>query len=116
MTALDTALAARGLPRRVGVIVPSFISAALVGPCSDLVALTPGRSPPMCVFFGLPGVVVVAKDFHVLRAIRAITSVHADLLWRHGTRSLAQTSAEDVDFEIVRRAAATGIEVVTARS
>ncbi len=69
---------------------------------------------PVVDFFGLPGKAPVAKDFHVVRAIRAVMSVDAApfmLVFGGGTalaraHKLVRRMSEDVDFKIVPRAAA----------
>ena len=63
-------------------------------------------------FFGLVGTAPVIKDFHVLRAIRAVTLVEAApfaLVFGGGTalaraHRIVQRMSEDVDFKIVRLA------------
>jgi len=69
---------------------------------------------PVVDFFGLPGKAPVAKDFHVVRAIRAVMSVDAApfmLVFGGGTalaraHKLVRRMSEDVDFKIVSQAAA----------
>lgn len=69
---------------------------------------------PVADFFGLPGKAPVAKDFHVVRAIRAILAVDAApfaLVFGGGTalaraHRLVRRMSEDVDFKIVPGAAA----------
>jgi hypothetical protein len=74
----------------------------------------PANLRPIADFFGLPGTAPVAKDFHVVRAIRAITTVDASpftLIFGGGTalaraHRIVRRMSEDVDFKIVPRAAA----------
>ena len=74
----------------------------------------PGNLRPIADFFGLPGTAPVAKDFHVVRAIRALTTVDASpftLIFGGGTalaraHRIVRRMSEDVDFKIVPRAAA----------
>jgi hypothetical protein len=69
---------------------------------------------PVVDFFGLPSKASVAKDFHVVRAIRATLSVDAapfTLIFGGGTalaraHKLVRRMSEDVDFKIVPRASA----------
>lgn len=64
---------------------------------------------PVADFFGLPGTAAVAKDYHVVRAIRAVSSVDASpfhLVFGGGTalaraHRLVRRMSEDVDFKIV---------------
>lgn len=65
-------------------------------------------------FFGLPGTAAVAKDFHVVRAIKALAAIDAapfDLVFGGGTalaraHRIIRRMSEDVDFKIVPRAPA----------
>jgi hypothetical protein len=41
----------------------------------DLTAVIDGEVRPNVDFFGLPGTAAVAKDFHVVRAIRALAAI-----------------------------------------
>lgn len=60
-------------------------------------------------FFGLPGTAVVAKDFHVVQAIRALAAFNAapfGLVFGGGTalaraHRLVHRMSEDVDFKVV---------------
>lgn len=60
-------------------------------------------------FFGLPGTAAVAKDFHVVRAIRALAALDAapfGLVFGGGTalaraHRLVRRMSEDVDFKVV---------------
>ncbi len=69
---------------------------------------------PVVDFFGLPTKASVAKDFHVVRAIRAVMSVDAapfTLIFGGGTalaraHKLVRRMSEDVDFKIVPQASA----------
>jgi hypothetical protein len=64
---------------------------------------------PIADFFGLPGTAPVAKDFHVVRAIRVLASLNAapfSLVFGGGTalaraHKLVRRMSEDVDFKIV---------------
>jgi predicted nucleotidyltransferase component of viral defense system len=66
---------------------------------------------PVVDFFGLPNTAVVAKDFHVVRAIRALAALDATpfaLIFGGGTalaraHKLVQRMSEDVDFKMVLR-------------
>jgi len=66
-------------------------------------------------YFRLPGVGLVEKDMHVVRAIRAVTSIDAapfSLIFGGGTalaraHKLVRRMSEDVDFKIVPQAATT---------
>ena len=74
----------------------------------------PENLRPIVDFFGLPGTAPVAKDFHVVRAIRALALLDAapfTLVFGGGTalaraHRLVQRMSEDVDFKIVPLAAA----------
>ena len=74
----------------------------------------PGNLRAVADFFGLPGTAAVAKDFHVVRAIRALAAIDAapfDLVFGGGTalaraHRIVRRMSEDVDFKIVPRAAA----------
>jgi hypothetical protein len=74
----------------------------------------PENLRPVVDFFGLPGTAPVAKDFHVVRAIRALALLDAapfNLVFGGGTalaraHRLVQRMSEDVDFKIVPLAAA----------
>jgi hypothetical protein len=74
----------------------------------------PGNLRAVADFFGLPGTAAVAKDFHVVRAIRALATLDAapfDLVFGGGTalaraHRIVRRMSEDVDFKIVPRAAA----------
>lgn len=74
----------------------------------------PDNLRPIADFFGLPGTTVVAKDFYVVRAIRALAALDAapfDLVFGGGTalaraHRIIRRMSEDVDFKIVPRAAA----------
>jgi hypothetical protein len=74
----------------------------------------PGNLRPVADFFGLPGTAAVAKDFHVVRAIRALAAVDAapfTLIFGGGTalaraHRLVRRMSEDVDFKIVPAPAA----------
>jgi hypothetical protein len=74
----------------------------------------PGNLRPVVDFFGLVGTAPVAKDFHVVRAIRALAALDAvpfDLVFGGGTalaraHRIIRRMSEDVDFKIVPRAAA----------
>ena len=74
----------------------------------------PDNLRPVADFFGLPGTAAVAKDFHVVRAIRALASIDAapfDLVFGGGTalaraHRIVRRMSEDVDFKIVPRAGA----------
>ena len=74
----------------------------------------PGNLRPIADFFGLPGTAPVAKDFHVVRAIRAVMSVDAapfTLIFGGGTalaraHKLVRRMSEDVDFKIMPQASA----------
>lgn len=65
-------------------------------------------------FFGLPSVQLVEKDWHVIRAMQAISQVDAGifrLVFAGGTclaraHKLVQRMSEDVDFKVVLRGAA----------
>ena len=69
----------------------------------------PGNLRPVADFFGLPGTAPVAKDFHVVRAIRALAALDAApfaLVFGGGTalaraHRLVRRMSEDVDFKIV---------------
>jgi hypothetical protein len=69
---------------------------------------------PVVDFFGLPTKASVAKDFHVVRAIRAVMSIDAapfTLIFGGGTalaraHKLVRRMSEDVDFKIVPQASA----------
>lgn len=64
-------------------------------------------------YFGLPGTAPVEKDLHVVRAIRAVTSIDASpftLVFGGGTalaraHKIVRRMSEDVDFKIVPRPA-----------
>ena len=64
---------------------------------------------PVADFFGLVGTAPVEKDLHVVRAIRAVTSIDASpftLVFGGGTalaraHKIIQRMSEDVDFKIV---------------
>ena len=64
---------------------------------------------PVVDFFGLPNTAVVAKDFHVVRAIRALAVLDATpfaLIFGGGTalaraHKLVQRMSEDIDFKMV---------------
>jgi len=74
----------------------------------------PTNLRPVVDFFGLPGTATVAKDFHVVRAIRALAALDAApfmLVFGGGTalaraHRLVRRMSEDVDFKIVPRPAA----------
>ena len=74
----------------------------------------PSNLRPIADFFGLPGTAAVAKDFHVVRAIRALAAVDAApfiLIFGGGTalaraHRLVRRMSEDVDFKIVPTPAA----------
>lgn len=74
----------------------------------------PDNLRPIADFFGLPGTTVVAKDFYVVRAIRALAALDAapfDLVFGGGTalaraHRIIRRMSEDVDFKIVPRAVA----------
>jgi predicted nucleotidyltransferase component of viral defense system len=74
----------------------------------------PENLRPIADFFGLPGTAAVAKDFHVVRAIRALADVKAtpfSLVFGGGTalaraHRLVRRMSEDVDFKVVPLAAA----------
>jgi predicted nucleotidyltransferase component of viral defense system len=74
----------------------------------------PGNLRAVADFFGLPGTAAVAKDFHVVRAIRALAEFDAapfDLVFGGGTalaraHRIIRRMSEDVDFKIVSRPAA----------
>lgn len=65
-------------------------------------------------FFGLPGSGPVAKDFHIVRAIKALATLDAapfDLVFGGGTalaraHRIIRRMSEDVDFKIVPKTAA----------
>ena len=65
-------------------------------------------------FFGLPSVQLVEKDWHVIRAMQAISQVDSGifrLVFAGGTclaraHKLVQRMSEDVDFKVVLRGAA----------
>lgn len=69
----------------------------------------PDNLRPVADFFGLPGTAVVTKDFHVVRAIRALAMLDAapfTLVFGGGTalaraHKLVRRMSEDVDFKIV---------------
>lgn len=69
----------------------------------------PANLRPVVDFFGLPGTATVAKDFHVVRAIRALAALDAApfmLIFGGGTalaraHKLVRRMSEDVDFKIV---------------
>ena len=69
---------------------------------------------PIADFFGLVGTAPVEKDFHVVRAIAALTAIDASpftLVFAGGTalaraHRLVRRMSEDVDFKIVPKAAA----------
>jgi predicted nucleotidyltransferase component of viral defense system len=69
----------------------------------------PDNLRPVVDFFGLPGTAAVAKDFHVVRAIRAIAALDASpftLVFGGGTalaraHKIIRRMSEDVDFKIV---------------
>jgi len=69
----------------------------------------PGNLRPVVDFFGLPNTATVAKDFYVVRAIKAVASVDASpfiLVFGGGTalaraHKLVKRMSEDVDFKIV---------------
>ncbi len=69
----------------------------------------PDNLRPVADFFGLPGTAVVAKDFHVVRAIRTLATLDAapfTLVFGGGTalaraHKLVRRMSEDVDFKIV---------------
>ena len=69
----------------------------------------PGNLRPVADFFGLPGTAPVAKDFHVVRAIRVLAALDAApfaLVFGGGTalaraHRLVRRMSEDVDFKIV---------------
>jgi hypothetical protein len=71
----------------------------------------PADLRPVVDFFGLPNTAVVAKDFHVVRAIRALVALDAApfaLIFGGGTAlarayKLVQRMSEDVDFKMVLR-------------
>jgi predicted nucleotidyltransferase component of viral defense system len=71
----------------------------------------PADLRPIVDFFGLPNTAVVAKDFHVVRAIRALVAFDAApfaLIFGGGTalaraHKLVQRMSEDVDFKMVLR-------------
>jgi hypothetical protein len=46
----------------------------------------PADLRPVVDFFGLPNTAVVAKDFHVVRAIRALAALDAERIMMHGPR------------------------------
>jgi hypothetical protein len=74
----------------------------------------PGNLRPVADFFGLPGTAAVAKDFYVVRAIRALAACDAApfaLVFSGGTalaraHKLVRRMSEDVDFKIVPMPAA----------
>lgn len=74
----------------------------------------PSDLRPIADFFGLPNTAVVAKDFHVVRAIRALAAFDASpfaLVFGGGTalaraHRIIRRMSEDVDFKIVPRPAA----------
>ena len=74
----------------------------------------PSDLRPIVDFFGLPGTASVAKDFYVVRAIRALACLDAapfNLVFGGGTalaraHRIVRRMSEDVDFKIVPRAAA----------
>ena len=74
----------------------------------------PSNLRPVADFFGLPGTAAVAKDFHVVRAIRALAAIDAapfSLVFGGGTalaraHRIIRRMSEDVDFKIVPRPAA----------
>ena len=74
----------------------------------------PGNLRPIADFFGLPGTAAVAKDFQIVRAIRALAAVDAapfGLIFGGGTalaraHRLVRRMSEDVDFKIVPMPAA----------
>ena len=74
----------------------------------------PENLRPVADFFGLPGTAAVAKDFHVVRAIRALAAIDAapfSLVFGGGTalaraHRIIRRMSEDVDFKIVPRPAA----------
>ena len=74
----------------------------------------PDNLRPVADFFGLPGTAAVAKDFHVVRAIRALAAIDAapfSLIFGGGTalaraHRIIRRMSEDVDFKIVPRPAA----------
>jgi nucleotidyltransferase AbiEii toxin of type IV toxin-antitoxin system len=69
----------------------------------------PDNLRPVADFFGLPGTAAVAKDFYVVRAIRALAACDAApfaLVFGGGTalaraHKLVRRMSEDVDFKIV---------------
>ena len=64
-------------------------------------------------FFGLPSVQLVEKDWHVIRAMQAISQVDSGifrLVFAGGTclaraHKLVQRMSEDVDYKVVLRGA-----------
>lgn len=74
----------------------------------------PDNLRPIADFFGLVGTAPVVKDFHVVRAIRAVTGIDAApfaLVFGGGTalaraHRLVQRMSEDADFKIVPEASA----------
>ena len=74
----------------------------------------PDNLRPISDFFGLQGTAAVAKDFHVVRAIRALAAIDAapfTLIFGGGTalaraHRLVRRMSEDVDFKIVPAPAA----------
>jgi hypothetical protein len=74
----------------------------------------PGNLRPVADFFGLVGTAPVEKDFHVVRAIRALAALDAApfaLVFGGGTalaraHKLVRRMSEDVDFKIVPTPAA----------
>jgi len=80
----------------------------------------PDNLRPVADFFGLPGTAVVAKDFHVVRAIRALAMLDAapfTLVFGGGTalaraHKLVRRMSEDVDFKILPPAAAVSRSIL----
>ena len=74
----------------------------------------PDNLRPVADFFGLVGTAPVAKDFYVVRALRAVAGIDAapfTLIFGGGTalaraHKLIRRMSEDVDFKIVPNAAA----------
>jgi hypothetical protein len=69
----------------------------------------PNNLRPVADFFGLPGTASVAKDFYVVRAIKALRAIDATpfmLIFAGGTalaraHKLVNRMSEDVDFKVV---------------
>lgn len=94
-TPLDAGLAARGLSRRIGVVVPSFLMVAplLIG--SDLVAMLPSR----CVPLGDPAAIVAFPPPFPVEGFRLDLAWHnrrdADIGVRHVANEMLSVLGQD---------------------